>query len=275
MNEILIAAATVGGLGLLFGFLLSFASIVFEVKHDDRIDKITEALPGANCGACGFAGCSAYAEAVVAGQAEVNCCSVGKAPVAKKIGEIMGVDAGDVIECTARVMCGGVIQSANRKYQYMGISDCVAASKLSGGAKECPYGCLGLGTCVKQCKFDAISIVDGVAIIDENKCQACGMCLKSCPKGIIEFVPKTNKEWVLCKNHDRGVLANKYCKVSCIGCKMCEKVCPVGAVTVNDNLAHIDYEKCISCGKCAEKCPRKIIVIKNPGTANSNAETPA
>ncbi len=262
MKEILTAAAVVGGLGLLFGLLLSFASVVFAVKKDERIEKITETLPGANCGACGFAGCAAYAEAVVKDGAPVNCCSVGKAPVAEKIGEIMGVDAGDVVEVTARVMCGGVLGKANKKYEYMGISDCVAASKLSGGAKECPYGCLGLGTCVSHCKFGAISVVDGVAIVDEDKCEACGMCLKSCPKGIIEFVPKTNKEWVLCKNHDRGALANKYCKVSCIGCKMCERICPTGAVTVTDNLAHIDYDKCVGCGQCAAKCPRKIIVIK-------------
>ncbi len=271
MKEILFAVAVVGGLGLLFGFLLSFASVVFAVKTDDRIEKITETLPGANCGACGFAGCSAYADAIVKNGAPVNCCSVGKAPVAAKIGEIMGVEAGEVEECTARVMCGGVLNLANRKYEYMGIKDCVAASKLSGGAKECPYGCLGLGTCVSHCKFGAIEVIDGVAVVDEEKCQACGMCLRSCPKGIIEFVPKTNKEWVLCKNRDRGVLANKYCKVSCIGCKMCEKICPTGAVTVTDNLAHIDYTKCVSCGKCAEKCPRKIIKIRGMAAPAPNA----
>ena len=147
-------------------------------------------MPGANCGACGYAGCSSYAAAIVHDGAPINACSVGKAPVAKKISKIMGVEAKPVEEKTARVMCGGNCSVAVNKYEYSGIHDCVAASKLAGGAKECPNGCLGFGSCVSACPFGAISIKDGIAVIDEEKCQACGKCIAKCPKHIIKFVPK-------------------------------------------------------------------------------------
>lgn len=272
MNSILIAVSVIGGIGLLFGCLLAFASIVFEVKQDKRIAQIQSVLPGANCGACGYAGCSAYAAAIVEDEAPVNSCSVGKGPVANAIGIIMGVDAGEVTEKVAKVMCGGNCSSAVMKYEYMGIQDCVAEEKLSGGAKKCPYGCLGLGSCMRACPFGAISIVSGIAVVNPEKCQACGQCLKTCPKGIIHFVPKENHEWVLCSNKDKGAVANKYCSVSCIGCRMCEKVCPSDAIHVEDNLARIDYDKCTSCGACAAKCPRKAIVIEDTGAHTKTEE---
>lgn len=272
MGSIISAVLVVGGIGLIFGCLLAFASIVFEVKQDKRIEQIQSVLPGANCGACGFAGCSAYAASIVQDKTPVNMCSVGKAPVANAIGIIMGVDAGEVTEKVAKVMCGGNCSSAVMKYEYMGIQDCAAEAKLSGGAKQCPYGCLGLGSCAKVCPFGAISIVAGIAVVDPEKCQACGKCLKTCPKGIIHFVPKENREWVLCSNKDKGAVANKYCSVSCIGCKMCEKVCPSDAIHVVDNLARIDYDKCISCGACAAKCPRKAIVVEGAEKPKTNEE---
>lgn len=259
MNEIIIPVAIVGGTGLLFGCLLAFASIIFKVTKDDRIEMIEEALPGANCGACGFAGCSAYAAAVVEQGASVSCCSVGKDPVAKKIAAIMGKTAEKVEPKTAKVMCAGTCGIAEDKYEYAGIADCVAAAKLAGGAKTCPNGCLGLGSCISVCKFGAISIRDGIAFIDENKCTACGQCLKKCPKHIIAFVPASNKVWVPCMNTEKGAQTNKYCKTGCIGCKICEKSCPSDAIKVIDNHAVIDYEKCISCGLCADKCPKKLI----------------
>ena len=259
MNEIYAAVAVVGGVGLLFGILLAVASFVFEVKKDERVEKIIEELPGANCGACGFAGCSAYAEAIVNDGAKINCCSVGKAPVAQKISEIMGVEAEAVEEVVARVSCGGNCSSAVLKYEYEGVSDCSAAMKLGGGQKACPSGCVGLGSCVKVCQFGAISIVDGVAVVDEDKCTACGQCLKRCPKGIIHFVPKKHRQWVVCQNPETGKYVNQYCKAGCIGCKICEKNCPFDAIHVENNYAVIDYDKCKNCGICAKKCPRHAI----------------
>ncbi len=263
MSEILLPIAIVGGTGLLFGCLLAFASIIFKVTKDDRIEKIEQTLPGANCGACGYAGCSAYAAAIVEENAPLSCCSVGKDPVAKKIAAIMGKEAEKVEPKVARVLCAGTSGVAENKYEYYGIQDCVAEAKLAGGAKACPNGCLGLGSCVRACKFGAMSIVDGIARVDESKCTACGACLKICPKHIIVFVPLENKVWVPCSNTDRGPETNKYCKAGCIGCKICEKTCPVEAIKVINNHAVIDYEKCISCGLCADKCPKKLIHKSN------------
>ncbi len=259
MKEIILALAIVGGTGLLFGLLLAFAAVIFKVDKDNRIEMIEEVLPGANCGACGFAGCSAYAAAVAGEGAAVSCCSVGKDAVAKKIATIMGVKAQKVEPRAARVMCAGKCGIAENKYEYYGISDCTAAAKLAGGAKACPNGCLGLGSCVKVCKFDAISVVDGIAVIDEAKCTACGMCIKTCPKAVIKLVPLANKVWVPCNNTEKGAVVNKYCTAGCIACRLCEKACPNDAISVKNNHAVIDYDKCISCGLCAEKCPKKLI----------------
>lgn len=266
MNQIICAVLIVGITGLIFGAILALASVIFAVKKDERIDKISEVLPGANCGACGYAGCSGYADAIVNNGAEVNLCSVGKAPVSQKIAEIMGTDAGDVIEMTAKVLCGGTCRNAEEKYIYEGTQDCRVAVRLAGGNKVCTYGCLGLGTCATVCDFGAISVVDGVAVVDEEKCTGCGKCKKICPKKVIELVPKTPKACVLCNNKDKGALVNKYCSVGCIGCKICEKNCPVEAISVIDNLAVIDYDKCTGCGICAEKCPKKVISIKKEGS---------
>lgn len=260
--DIITAVLVVGIIGLVFGLLLALAAVIFKVEVDERVEKIEEVLPGANCGACGYAGCSAYAKAVVEDGAPVDCCSVGKGNVAQQIGGIMGKAVASSKPKVARVLCGGDCEKAKNKYEYYGVLDCNAANKLAGGQKACPTGCLGFGTCKDSCKFGAISIVNGIAVIDENKCTACGMCVKACPKHIIELMPKDKTVTVLCKNRQSGKEVNAVCKAGCIACKICEKNCPFEAITVNNNLAEIDYEKCKSCGICAEKCPKQVIINK-------------
>ncbi|MBQ7974560.1 MAG: RnfABCDGE type electron transport complex subunit B [Clostridia bacterium] len=262
MKELIIPVLVVGGLGLFFGLLLAFASMVFAVKQDERIDKITEALPGANCGACGFAGCSAYASAIVNDGAPVNVCPVGKQPVAEKIAEIMGVNAGDIEFKVAYVKCNGTCENTVPKYEYVGIHDCVAMSKLAGGHKHCRNACIGFGSCVNVCNFDAISVQNGVAAVDPDKCSGCGACAEICPHNTIEIIPADTKIIVTCTNVEKAQSANRHCKASCIGCKLCEKVCEADAIHVENNCAKIDYTKCTACGKCVEKCPKKVIKIR-------------
>ena len=259
MNDILIAVIAVGATGLVFGVLLAVAAVIFKVNADERIGKIEDVLPGANCGGCGFAGCGAYADAVVEKGAPVNCCSVGGNAVSEKIAAIMGKKAETAEPKVARVLCAGNKDAANIKYDYEGVLDCNAASRLAGGHKECEFGCLGYGTCTKVCMFDAIHIVDGVAKVDEEKCTACGMCVSACPKKVIELVPKNKPVSVLCKNKLIGKETMKMCSVGCIGCKICENKCPFGAISVSDNLAKIDYERCEACGLCAKLCPKKAV----------------
>lgn len=259
--QIIIPVLVVGGLGLLFGLLLSFASMVFAVKEDERISKINEALPGANCGGCGYAGCGAYAAAVVNEGAPVNACSVGKQAVTEKIAEIMGVDAASSEMRIAHVKCQGTCHNTELKFEYEGERDCVALSKLAGGQKHCRNACLGQGTCLNVCAFDAIEIKDGVAFINEDKCMGCGACVGICPRNVIELIPITAKVSVGCSNTENAKSATRHCKASCIGCKMCERVCEADAIKVINNNAVIDYSKCTGCGKCAEKCPKKIIKV--------------
>lgn len=247
------------GLGALMGFLLAVASRVFEVKTDERAEAIKECLPGANCGGCGYTGCSGFAEAVVKGEAPVNGCTVGGAETAKKVAAVMGVDAGETVKMRAQVMCSGTSEYSKKKYIYDGVLDCVAAARLGGGDRICPNGCVGLGTCVAACPFSAITVVNGVAVVDYRECQGCGVCVKACPKGLIKLIPFDSKHWVGCMSVDDGKTTRKYCDVGCISCKICEKNCPEGAITVENFNATIDYSKCTGCDHCVDKCPRHII----------------
>ena len=263
MTTVMIAVVVLAVLGAIFGLVLAIASKVFAVEVDPREEAILGCLPGANCGGCGYPGCSGYASAVVKGVAPVNACAAGGEAVAAQIGEIMGVSAGAAVKQIAQVHCTGCGQNY-KQYTYVGIHDCVAASKLPGGGDlGCAYGCLGLGSCEKACPFEAIHVIDGVARVDEEKCKACNKCVDICPRHIIALEPYKTKRHVTipCSSHDKGVDARKVCDNGCIGCSLCAKSCPKEAITMVNNLAVIDYEKCIGCGICAQKCPRKLITV--------------
>lgn len=261
MSNLYIASLiSMGGLGALLATGLGFAAKTFTVEKDERIDKVEEALPGANCGACGYAGCSAFAEAVVAGEAPVDGCPVGGSSTAETVADIMGGSAATTEREVAQVLCSGGWKETERSAEYQGIQSCKAANMVSGGTKSCQYGCLGLGDCAFVCPFDAILMNEnGLPEIDEEKCTACGECVKVCPRSIITLAPISKKNHIRCSSHDYGKVVRKICEVGCIGCGICAKVCPVDAITMEDNLAVIDYEKCVNCGLCAEKCPTDTI----------------
>lgn len=263
MNTVIFAVLVLSVLGALFGLVLAVAAKKFAVEVDERQEAISGVLPGANCGGCGYPGCGGYAAAVVAGKAPVNACAAGGPAVAALIAEIMGVAAGDSVRKIAQVQCtGGGCEF--QKYDYVGIPDCLAASRaLGGGPLSCKYGCLGFGTCVKACPFDAIHVVDGVARVDDEKCVACGKCVAICPRSIIQLAPRKTKKHVViaCSSKDKGADTRNNCKDGCIGCGLCVKACPKEAIVLENNLARIDYDKCIGCGLCAQKCPRKLITV--------------
>lgn len=272
--NIVLPVLSIGGLGVVFGAGLGIAGEVFKVEEDPKITQILEVLPGANCGGCGFPGCGGLASAIASGNAPVNGCPVGGAAVAEKVGAIMGVEASTSEPIAAFVKCGGTCDKAKEKYEYFGIDDCNMAVQLaSGGSKSCTYGCLGLGSCKKACAFDAIEIVDGIAVVDKDKCVTCGKCVSACPKHIIELLPAKKKVKVQCSSKDIGKNVMQVCSVGCIACKICEKNCPFDAIHVIDNLAVIDYDKCKSCGICANKCPKNVITGKRPAPP-AQAEAP-
>ena len=257
--SILSSILILGGLGLIFGMVLAYSSKKFAVKVDERVEAILEILPGANCGGCGFPGCGGLANAIVEGYADLNSCPVGGSDCASKIGEIMGISSESEERQVAKILCKGNCQSAKNKYEYEGIQDCKSASMLNSGPKDCRFGCLGLGTCKEYCKFDAISIIDGLAIIDEEKCVMCGKCIEVCPKSIIDRKIASKKVVVECSSKDFGKTVKEKCSAGCIGCGLCQKSCLFGAIEFENKIAKINYKKCVECMECVRKCPAKVI----------------
>ncbi|MDO4787689.1 MAG: RnfABCDGE type electron transport complex subunit B [Johnsonella sp.] len=257
---ILYASGVVAGVGILIGLMLGVASEKFKVEVDEKEIKIREALPGNNCGGCGYPGCDGLAKAIAKGEAGVGQCPVGGAPVAAQIAQIMGVSEEAKEKTVAFVKCKGSCDKAAKNYIYTGIMDCNMAMVVPGtGGKACTYGCMGFGSCVKACAFDALHIVDGIALVDKEKCVSCGKCVSACPKKLIELIPYKSRQIVQCVSQDKGKDVKAKCQVGCIGCTMCTKVCQDDAIHMQGNVAKVDYSKCIGCGKCADKCPVKII----------------
>jgi len=258
---IIIAALIVGMIGLIIGLLLGAAGEKFKIEVDEKELKIRGILPGNNCGGCGFPGCDGLAKAIAQGEADVNACPVGGDTVAKVIGEIMGKAGGGMEKMVAFVKCAGTSDKTKTKYNYYGSKDCKKASIAPGGGeKKCTFGCMGYGTCVKACMFDAIHVIDGIAVVDREKCAACKQCVLACPKNLIELVPYKAEHLIQCNSQDKGKQVKEGCVTGCIGCTLCVKECEFDAIQFKDNLAHIDYNKCTNCGKCAIKCPVKVIV---------------
>ena len=259
VKGILWAVATVGLVGLLIGIVLGIAGKIFAVEVNEKEVEVREALPGNNCGGCGYPGCDGLAAAIAAGEADVSACPVGGAATAKEIADIMGVEA-DVVPKTAYVACNGDCEKSKNKYNYFGNESCEDAANIPGaGGKACSYGCLGLGSCVKVCEFDAISVENGIAVVDPDKCKACGLCVKTCPKGLISIIDADSKYMVKCKSNDKGKVVMDACSAGCIGCTLCVQSCNFDAIHMEGNVPVIDQEKCKKCGLCAMKCPKKCI----------------
>ncbi|MFH1478884.1 MAG: RnfABCDGE type electron transport complex subunit B [Candidatus Omnitrophota bacterium] len=252
-------------MGLLFGLGLAFASKIFKVHLDPKIEKILGVLPGANCGACGKAGCAGLAEAIAKGDASLTSCPPGGEEASNKIADILGVEKSSMVKKIARIKCGGG-DKAKDKYSYNGIRTCLAASLMAGGQKKCSFGCLGYGDCAAICPFDAIHIGEGcIPIVNKDKCTACGKCVEVCPKNIIILEEASRKYFVKCSSKDKILATKDACKAGCIGCKVCEKLSK-GAFIVEDNLSRLDYSKVDSLASLelsSQKCPTKCIVQEN------------
>lgn len=258
---IVTATVIVAVVGIFVGLFLGVAGLKFKVTVDEKEEAVLAELPGNNCGGCGYAGCSGLAAAIAKGEAPVNACPVGGEPVGKKIAAIMGVEAAETQRKVAYVACQGDCDRAKKNYEYYGIEDCRMMSFVPGGGpKTCNDGCLGFGTCAKVCPFDAIRVVNGVAVVDKEACKACGKCVAVCPKHLISLIPYDAKYAVACQSRDKGPVTMKACETGCIGCGICTKNCPNQAVSVTEFHAVIDQEKCSGCGVCAQKCPKKAVV---------------
>ncbi|MEW5783886.1 MAG: RnfABCDGE type electron transport complex subunit B [Bacillota bacterium] len=267
--QILYAAAALGGVGLIFGTLLALAARFFDVEADPRVEAVRETLPGVNCGACGYAGCTNFAEAVVEGNAAQNGCIPGGGDTAKAIAAVLGQEAVEAVPLVATVFCIGDTARARDLFIYDGVMDCAVAQKYGGGFKACSDGCLGLGNCVRACPFDAITMgPHGLPVVNRERCGGCGLCSKACPRGIIKILPKGNQgHLVLCSSQGRGKAVTEACEVGCMACKACIKACPREAITMDGNLAVIDLAKCDDCGECVWKC--------RPGTIHPRCQDPA
>ncbi len=259
LDDVLIAIAVVAAVGLIAGIILAVANHFFGLKEDERYSVVRACLPGANCGACGCSGCDDYAKAILEGTAKPNLCIPGGNEVAEELSRILEVEAEPVKLEVAFVRCNGTPSATSKKALLDGNYSCRAASMLYGGPGTCAYGCLGLGDCVAVCPVEAIHISNGVARIDSRECVGCGLCESTCPKKLIALVSRDVKTVDMCRNHEKGALVRKVCKNGCIACGKCQKVCPEGAITIKDNLAYVDYDKCTGCGICVDACPVKCL----------------
>jgi electron transport complex protein RnfB len=261
MSAILLAIAIVAGIGLAAGLGLAVAAVVMNVPTDPRVEAVAGALPGVNCGACGYSGCAGYAEAIVNENAPDNLCTPGGNAAAEAIANVMGTTAQAVPDRKALVRCNGTNTHCKRSYEYRGEQTCEAASLLYSGQKQCNYGCLGFGDCAAACPLGAVALREGVAVVDQNKCVGCALCAAACPKGIIVMAETKGRAINRCCSQAAGPVARRQCSSACIGCRLCEKSCPQKAIAVENNLACVNPALCVGCGLCQEKCPTKCLIM--------------
>ncbi len=261
MNPVVIAVIVVIIIGLVMGIMLSVASKFLAVPVDERVEAVRDCLPGANCGACGYAGCDAYAEAVVADPAiGANLCIPGGGDAASGIAAALGVEAGKVVPMMAHVKCNGTKENTEDKFDWLGDKTCSGAKIMFGSKNSCAYGCIGFGDCAEVCPEEAIQVFDGVARVAKDFCIGCGKCAKTCPNGVIEMIPKAANVRIFCNNKDKGKAAMQVCKVSCIACGKCAKTCENEAVVMENNVPVFDYDKNIEpAAAVIECCPRNCL----------------
>ena len=269
---ILTAFLIVSGVSLVLGVLLALVSHFFAVEEDQKVKEIRACLPGVNCGACGYKGCDDYAAAVAEGTAKPNLCVPGAQATANELGAILGIEVEAPEDVVAYVHCNGHCEATSKKAAYDGISTCKAAAMLFAGPDACRFGCMGLGDCAAACPSGAICLKDGIAHVDTSLCIGCGLCRDTCPKHIISMIPQEAKVVVACSHEDKGAQARSACTNACIACKKCEKACEFGAISVQNNLAGIEYNKCTGCGACAGACPtgaiHKVLLTDIPEGVN-------
>jgi Na+-translocating ferredoxin:NAD+ oxidoreductase RNF subunit RnfB len=266
MNTILIAIASITAIGAVCAVILAAASKIMHVKIDERISSLAEILPGANCGACGYPGCSGYAEAIVSSGAKTNLCTPGGPSVLEKISSILGVETESIKKKTAVVHCIGSDNLRIKKLEYRGVQSCAAAKQLFGGHTACTFGCLGYGDCQSACPSNAICIDNRLARVISSLCTGCGLCVKTCPNKLIKIENADIPVVIACNNIEKGVVTRKKCKTGCIACGKCVRECPDKALVIEDNHAKIDYTKCSGCGHCVEVCVSKCIKLSNAQT---------
>ncbi len=261
-NLVIYAVAVMAGTGIIMGGLLAVAAVKFHVEVDPRVQGVRAALSGANCGACGWPGCDAAAQAIVDGKAPYSACTAGGHAAKEAIAAVLGIEAEKHEPVVTVVRCQGGRDKVKVLFQYDGVATCQAANLTTGGPSACRYGCLGYGDCAAACPFDALRMgPEGLPVVDLEKCTRCGICVRTCPRNIIAFLPASAKVAVLCVSHDKGKDTRAACSVGCIACAACVRACESKAITLVDNLAVIDYSSgCRACAKCVEKCPTKCFV---------------
>ena len=261
MEPILIATCVVAGTGVVVGLLLGIAGKIFYTKTDTRVAEIRAHLPGSNCGGCGFSGCDGLAEAIAKGEAKPGRCAQCDADSRRELAKLLGLPDDGAEPHVAVVRCSGTCDRTKFAYDYYGLEECHRVALAPGrGSKTCAYACTGLGSCVRACPMGAIEVVNGRAFVHREKCIGCGACVRTCPNDIIELIPKEAMYVVRCKSQEKGKAVREMCAAGCIGCGLCQRNCPTGAITLTNNIAHIDQSLCNRCGKCAEKCPAKVII---------------